>query len=85
MRVELYLCPNCSSISKFPRYNDPKKLLDTRKGRCGEWANCFTLCCRAMGLHARLVVDFTDHIWTEVWINSEERFVHADSCENIHD
>lgn len=64
--VELYRCTSCSHVTRFPRYNHPQKLLETRKGRCGEWANCFTLCCRALNFDARHVQDWTDHVWTEV-------------------
>ena len=32
----------------------------------GEWANCFTLMLAALGYEVRLVVDWTDHVWTEV-------------------
>ncbi|CAI5464716.1 unnamed protein product [Closterium sp. Yama58-4] len=54
-RVELHRCKQCGTVARFVRYNDPAKLLDTREGRCGEWANAFTLCCRALGYDARQV------------------------------
>lgn len=50
------------------RYNDPEKLLETRRGRCGEWANCFTLCCRALGLEARYIWDSTG-VYTDFLLN----------------
>lgn len=42
------------------------QLLLTRKGRCGEYANCFTFLCRCLGYEARLVLATFDHVWTEV-------------------
>ncbi|KAB2005684.1 hypothetical protein ERO13_D11G263500v2 [Gossypium hirsutum] len=84
-RVELYRCNSCSRVTRFPRYNDPLKLVETRKGRCGEWANCFTLYCRAFGYKSRLVLDFTDHVWTECYSEALGRWMHLDPCEAIYD
>lgn len=51
-------------LLRYPRHNDvPTLLLETRSGRCGEFANAFTAVCNAAGLFARLVVDFSDHVW----------------------
>ncbi|CAH1249563.1 NGLY1 [Branchiostoma lanceolatum] len=77
-RVELYHCATCQRQTRFPRYNHPGKLLETRRGRCGEWANCFTLLCRSLGYEARHVVDWTDHCWTECYSNSQQRWLHLD-------
>ena len=81
-RVEVHACgaEGCSGRARFPRFNDPVKLLETRRGRCGEWANCFTLVASSLGYDARICYDFTDHVWTEVWLAG--RWVHMDACEN---
>ena len=83
-RVELYRGPT-GHVTRFPRYNVPSVLLRTRRGRCGEFANCFTLCCRAVGFDARWVLDVTDHVWTEVYLPSRACWVHADPSENVLD
>jgi len=81
-RVESWKC-ECGELVRFPRYSDPVHLLKTRHGRCGEWANCFTLCAAAVGFEVRLVVDWTDHVWTEVFLGG--RWVHSDPCEACFD
>lgn len=30
-RVEVYQCTECPMLTRFPRYNDPGKLLETRR------------------------------------------------------
>ncbi|KAK9863780.1 hypothetical protein WJX84_004037 [Apatococcus fuscideae] len=84
-RVESYRCPNCNLTTRFARYTGPEKVLETRKGRCGEWANAFTLCCRALQLQARYVMDWNDHVWTEYWSDAQQRWVHVDPCEAAYD
>lgn len=84
-RVELFRCRACGRDVRFPRIDDPVKLLETRRGRCGEWANCFTLYCRALGYRARLILDFTDHVWTECYFPQLGRWVHSDPCEAVLD
>ncbi|KFB51625.1 AGAP007390-PA-like protein [Anopheles sinensis] len=83
VRVEVYKC--CGQLRHFYRYNDVEKLLQTRKGRCGEWANCFTFLCRCLGYDARYVFSTGDHVWTEVWSDRRQRWIHVDPCENVLD
>ncbi|CAG9795907.1 unnamed protein product [Diatraea saccharalis] len=79
--VEVYACTRCPNRVNFPRYNDPRTLLRTRRGRCGEWANCFTLMCRALGYDTRYVYDTTDHVWCEVFDYDSNAWLHVDPCE----
>ena len=51
---------------------------ETRCGRCGEFANCKALILRAMGFEVRHVTDWTDHVWVEVFSDSQQRWIHCD-------
>ena len=72
-RVELFMCSSCGFVTRFPRFNHPGVLLRTRRGRCGEWANCFCLLLRALGYEVRWVRDWSDHVWVEVWSSKLSR------------
>jgi peptide-N4-(N-acetyl-beta-glucosaminyl)asparagine amidase len=100
-------------------FSDPKKLLQTRRGRCGEWANVSHLyschfqdiynpLCSALHFAVEPLVLkqdlyltrrvsysgsertenkslFIDHVWTEVFSESEQRWIHCDACEEAWD
>lgn len=63
------------------RHNDPLKIVAYGKGRCGEFSILFTALCLAHNYRARLILDMTDHVWTEVWNNKNKSWVHVDPSE----
>ena len=80
----VYYCPECdANTTTFPRYNRAQKLLETKQGRCGEYSNLFGLFCRSVGLETRLILDLSDHLWTEVRLG--DSWIMVDSCEGIID
>lgn len=81
----MHRCQTCSQFTPFYRYTNLEILLETREGRCGEWASVFTLFCRSLGWDTRYVHDQTDHVWTEVYSIAQKRWLHCDPCENICD
>ena len=84
VRIEKFRC-SCNNVSEFHRYNDIEKLLVTRSGRCGEFANCFTFLCRCLGYDARYIYSTSDHVWTEVYSHLKNRWIHVDPSENVFD
>lgn len=84
-RTEVFKCNQCHSEVRFPRYNKALKLLETKTGRCGEWANLFGCILNAVGYEVRFVDNFEDHVWNEFYSEEEKRWIHVDPCEEAFD
>ena len=88
--IEVYQCKRCGQLVEFPRINNPVSLLKSRKGRCGEWVNCFMLILSALigggeTDRIRYVWNQEDHVWCEYYSNGSKRWIHLDPCEAVAD
>lgn len=86
--IEVYVCTECNQRVEFPRINNPTKLLETKRGRCGEWVNCFMLVLRAVlgsEVQTRYIWNSEDHVWCEYYSKNLQRWIHLDPCENVFD
>lgn len=66
------------------RNEDPFKILEYGKGRCGEFTILYVALCLAHGHRTRIVVDvFGDHLWAEVLDGNI--WVHVDTEGRINE
>jgi hypothetical protein len=83
-RTELFRCHSCREFTRFPRFNSATAVLEHRRGRCGEYSMLLFRFLRALGHECRWVVDWSDHVWTEISLTAvgqHQRWVHLDPCE----
>ncbi len=66
---------------KIVRHDDPLEIIEYGQGKCREFSVLFTAACLANGYRARLILDLSDHAWTEVWEDKEKRWIHVDPSE----
>ncbi len=72
------------TTDNFERTNDPLKILDSGKGRCGEFAILYAALCKSQGYDCRIVVNaFGDHEWTQVKVN--DQWIHVDPSLGVND
>jgi hypothetical protein len=80
-RTELYLCKECNSLTRFPRYNSASWIIQHGRGRCGEYSMLLYRMLRALGYEARWIVDWSDHVFCEARLYGSSKWVHLDPCE----
>jgi len=86
--AELRHC-NCGAFFEYARLHGPLALLRTRlsrdwvMGQCEEFSRAGHALFTQLGYNARYVLDFTDHVWLEVWLGG--KWVHADPSEAVLD
>jgi len=91
--AELRLCEDCGASGprffEYARFHGPLALFETKvnrhrvMGQCEEFSRAGHALLEAAGFKARYVLDFTDHVWIEVWLNNT--WVHADPSEGVLD
>lgn len=63
------------------RHSEPFEILKYGQGKCREFSVLYTAICLASGYRARLILDMSDHVWTEVWDPTHRIWVHVDPSE----
>eukprot|EP00930_Biecheleria_cincta_P006154 TRINITY_DN107131_c0_g1_i1.p1 TRINITY_DN107131_c0_g1~~TRINITY_DN107131_c0_g1_i1.p1 ORF type:complete len:406 (-),score=56.06 TRINITY_DN107131_c0_g1_i1:143-1360(-) len=77
--VKLPACAG-TKVTSFPRYSSVAlPVLQTRRGRCGEYSVLGMELVRALGMEARWINNHAGHVWLEAKVRN--RWVHIDPCE----
>ena len=86
-RLELFIWEHNHlnfSTTDLERNTDPLKILDSGKGKCGEFAILYAALCKSQGYDCRIVVNiFGDHEWTQVKVGNQ--WIHFDPSLSVDD
>lgn len=63
------------------RHTDPFEIIKYGQGKCREFSVLFTAVCLANGYRARIILDMSDHAWTEIWNAKSKKWIHVDPSE----
>ncbi len=63
------------------RHSNPFGIIKYGQGKCREFSILFAAVCLANGYRARLILDMSDHAWTEVWNTNLDKWIHVDPSE----
>jgi hypothetical protein len=63
------------------RHSGPFEIIEYGQGMCREFSVLFTAVCLTNGYRARIILDLSDHAWTEVWNARQKRWIHVDPSE----
>lgn len=71
--------------AEFPRFHGLGKLLEVKRGRCSELSRVAYGMYLALGYDTRMIIDFTDHVWTEVRLprGADGEWFHNDPSEGV--
>eukprot|EP00282_Hemiselmis_andersenii_P033194 CAMPEP_0169452028 /NCGR_PEP_ID=MMETSP1042-20121227/14009_1 /TAXON_ID=464988 /ORGANISM="Hemiselmis andersenii, Strain CCMP1180" /LENGTH=357 /DNA_ID=CAMNT_0009563973 /DNA_START=36 /DNA_END=1109 /DNA_ORIENTATION=+ len=77
--IENFHCPVCNHYTRFPRFSSLERIIESGRGRCGEYSCLWYALGQALGYVTRWVVDWEDHVWIEVKVQGQ--WCHIDPCE----
>ena len=83
--TEMHVCQSCGARTRFPRYSNPLVLLKKPVGREHEAIILLISILYSLDYTVRIVANFVDHQWVEVWSEDSQRYIPLDPITKTFD